>query len=193
MVSASPSAAADTSTSVPIEIRAALDVGRLRQCSVGDLVRLGREARRQIHTGVGPGRTCVQRSVGGVEPLDPAIDDRVGATRVLPGGHRRRCRQRGEQRQEDRRPHVATQEARAHSAWAGWIMTGSSRNPQSSSVHSRQAAPATTRVRATWFECGWPHRSSARGGTRTHTPFRTTDFESVASAIPPLGRVTRTR
>ena len=27
----------------------------------------------------------------------------------------------------------------------------------------------------------------ARGGTRTHTPFRTTDFESVASAIPPLG------
>ena len=30
----------------------------------------------------------------------------------------------------------------------------------------------------------------ARGGTRTHTPFRTTDFESVASAIPPLGRVT---
>jgi 4-alpha-glucanotransferase len=32
--------------------------------------------------------------------------------------------------------------------------------------------------------------SRARGGTRTHTPFRTTDFESVASAIPPLGRVT---
>src|SRR3954467_2064912 len=32
--------------------------------------------------------------------------------------------------------------------------------------------------------------SSARGGTRTHTPLRTTDFESVASAIPPLGRVT---
>ena len=30
----------------------------------------------------------------------------------------------------------------------------------------------------------------ARGGTRTHTPLRTTDFESVASAIPPLGRVT---
>lgn len=27
----------------------------------------------------------------------------------------------------------------------------------------------------------------AQGGTRTHTPFRTTDFESVASAIPPLG------
>ena len=45
-------------------------------------------------------------------------------------------------------------------------------------------------------ECRDPRRRggtegvSARGGTRTHTPLRTTDFESVASAIPPLGRVT---
>ena len=30
----------------------------------------------------------------------------------------------------------------------------------------------------------------ARGGSRTHTSFRTTDFESAASAIPPLGQVT---
>ena len=32
---------------------------------------------------------------------------------------------------------------------------------------------------------------SARDGSRTHTPFQITDFESVASAIPPpgLGRI----
>ncbi len=42
-----------------------------------------------------------------------------------------------------------------------------------------------------WRPAGRPYRlaSSARGGNRTHTPFRTTDFESVASAVPPLGRV----
>ena len=47
-----------------------------------------------------------------------------------------------------------------------------------------------------WVEClpalndsKWIRRSgtSARGGTRTHTPLRATDFESVASAVPPLG------
>ena len=31
----------------------------------------------------------------------------------------------------------------------------------------------------------------AGGGSRTHTPLRTMDFESIASAIPPLRRVTR--
>ena len=39
-------------------------------------------------------------------------------------------------------------------------------------------------------ECRSVHEVGARGGSRTHTPFQTTDFESVASAIPPLGRVT---
>ena len=36
-------------------------------------------------------------------------------------------------------------------------------------------------------ECRSVHEVGARGGSRTHTPFQTTDFESVASAIPPLG------
>ena len=36
-------------------------------------------------------------------------------------------------------------------------------------------------------ECRSIHEVGARGGSRTHTPFQTTDFESVASAIPPLG------
>src|SRR5690606_14671557 len=31
----------------------------------------------------------------------------------------------------------------------------------------------------------------ARGGTRTHTPSRTADFESAASAIPPPGPAAR--
>ena len=33
----------------------------------------------------------------------------------------------------------------------------------------------------------------ARGGIRTHTPFRTEDFESSASAIPPPGPVARSQ
>ena len=42
--------------------------------------------------------------------------------------------------------------------------------------------------------CHVPGRSVSRsteGGSRTHTPFRTLDFESSASAIPPLRRVDR--
>src|SRR5664279_1886290 len=41
----------------------------------------------------------------------------------------------------------------------------------------------------------WPvaddRRTGARGGIRTRTPFRTMDFESTASAIPPPGPVGR--
>src|SRR3954462_10013070 len=33
-----------------------------------------------------------------------------------------------------------------------------------------------------------PAFARARGGIRTHTPLRTMDFESIASAIPPPGR-----
>ena len=36
---------------------------------------------------------------------------------------------------------------------------------------------------------GRPAASRARGGSRTHTSLRTADFESAASAIPPLGLV----
>ena len=32
-----------------------------------------------------------------------------------------------------------------------------------------------------------PGQVGARGGSRTHTPFRAADFESAVSAIPPLG------
>jgi hypothetical protein len=35
-------------------------------------------------------------------------------------------------------------------------------------------------------KCRPPHQRTTEGGSRTHTPLRTLDFESSASAIPPL-------
>jgi hypothetical protein len=45
-------------------------------------------------------------------------------------------------------------------------------------------APSTDVAKA--VATGSPERKNTEGGTRTHTPLRALDFESSASAIPPL-------